>query len=74
MVCSHLSKKVVLFMDNNSSLWGKKLNDILIAEPESALKLPKDVQIIIANEMHYEDIRKQLIDIGIEEKRLHVFA
>lgn len=71
-ICS-LDKKVVAFADNNTALWDKSLNNVRIYQPKELAGLSDDLGIVIANEAHYADIHKQLIEMGISADRLFVF-
>lgn len=68
-----LGKQVLLFMDNNSELWGKTLNGVRIDRPEAALDLDDDVHIVIANEAYHDMIKEQLIELGVSEERLLLY-
>ena len=67
------NKNILCFLDNKESLWGGKINEILIKSPDEALKLSSDTYIVIANEAHYNDMRDQLVRMGISTDRLIVF-
>ena len=68
-----LGKRVLLFMDNNSELWGKTLNGVRIDRLEAALDLDDDVHIVIANEAYHDAIKEQLIELGVSEERLLLY-
>lgn len=65
-------KEIVMFLDNNPTLQGKRLNGIPIAAPDDILYLPEDADIIIANEAHYGSMKEQLIRCGVPEERMHI--
>jgi len=50
--------------DNNSSIWGSDFEGLKIHSPEDLKSLDKDVAIFICN-IYYEEISKQLRDMGI---------
>ncbi len=66
-------KKICCFFDNNSELWGKKINGVEIKSPDESISIPSKVNIIISNEAYHDKIKAQLLEIGIEEDRLFVY-
>lgn len=50
--------------DNNEKIWGTTFEGLEIKNPEELKKLPKDCAIFICN-IYYEEIEKQLCDMGI---------
>ena len=67
------SKNVVCFFDNNSDLLGKTLNGLQIKHPNLAMQLPKDVSVVVANEAHFNEMRDQLLNLGIDIERIVIF-
>ena len=65
-------KEIVMFLDNNPVLQGKRLNGIPIAAPDDVLHLPEDATVIIANEAHYGSMKEQLIRCGVPEERIRI--
>ena len=57
-------------VDNNSSLWGTEKSGIPICNPQSILKLQEDERIIILCNGYYEEIARQLDDMGIHQYEL----
>ncbi|MFC0271928.1 FkbM family methyltransferase [Metabacillus herbersteinensis] len=55
------------FVDNDSSKWNKKLNEHIILPPDTLLKENKNDLVVIVASMYYEEISKQLIEMGFEE-------
>ncbi len=77
LACQWLEKRqysVLSFMDNSSELWGKRINGILIRNPEEIPLLGKHVKYLVASTLYYQDIVKQLSESGIEKGRIAVFA
>ena len=64
---------VVAFLDNNQELWGRKLEGVNIIPVGVVRSLSDLIHIIIANEEYFEEMRQQLLELGIEEKRIHIF-
>ena len=58
--------------DNNESLWGERESDVIIHRP---VKLGEDTDYIIAidNVVARDEVRTQLIDLGIEEKNIYIY-
>lgn len=59
--------------DNSSNLIGKYKENYLINSVEEMLNCYRgnlSIKWLIANRKHYEDIKNQLIDLGIEENRI----
>ncbi len=67
------NKQVVGFFDNNEKLWGTCLNGIQISKVLKSQEVSDDIGIIIANEFHFMEIKKQLLDYGYSENRVMVF-
>ncbi len=60
--------EIMAFTDNNSLLWGQKLNDILIISPDKIQTFEYDNILIMS--IHVCDIYKQLRSLGVDEKRI----
>lgn len=65
-------KTVLSFYDNNSMLWGKTFNGILINNPEKITDINKDCIVIIANETYFNEIEQQIMKLGIQKERIIV--
>lgn len=50
--------------DNNSNIWGTMFEGLEIKSPEALKSIPKDCPVFICN-MYYDEIEKQLFDMGI---------
>lgn len=64
---------VLAYLDNDKELWRKKVNNIIIDSPDNASSFGEDVKYIIANENHFEAIRRQLIEYGINDRQIYVY-
>lgn len=60
--------EIMAFTDNNSLLWGQKLNDILIISPDKIQTFAYDNVLIMS--IHVCDIYNQLRSLGVDEKRI----
>ena len=68
----HLYKiKLNAFCDNSSDKQGKFIDDIPILSPSDAIEMYPDSQFIIANKNHCDDIKKQLLDLGVTDKSIY---
>jgi hypothetical protein len=58
--------------DNNKTLWNISKYDLTIYQPvECVVKFP-ECTYIIANKRNSQDVYKQLLDLGIEEKNIYI--
>jgi sugar phosphate isomerase/epimerase len=55
----------VFAVDNNASLWGTEKMGIPICNPEAILEIQEEDRIVILCNAYYEEIAKQLSDMGI---------
>lgn len=62
------------FMDNNRELWGTGIDDLLIKSPESIEEMPEDTKYVIATGQYSEEIRKQLMDMGIVDENICIYV
>ena len=62
---------VLCFVDNDSKLWGSEKYGIKIKDPDE-LRNIENVAVIIGTNNNTDEIKKQLLSIGIEEKNLFV--
>lgn len=66
LVKSH--EEVIALIDNNSTLWGSRIDNCLVYKPEDLKSLTYD-KIILMSRKSY-DMEKQLLEMGIDEKRI----
>lgn len=64
---------VVAFCDNDKNKWGNTINNILVISPNSLTDVNENIKIVITTK-HYEDIKLQLIEMGINEDRIICFG
>ncbi len=50
--------------DNDKAIWGTEFCGLMVKSPESLRELPEDCAIFICN-VYYEEIRTQLLEMGI---------
>ncbi|PJJ31126.1 sugar phosphate isomerase/epimerase family protein [Lacrimispora celerecrescens] len=60
----------VFAVDNNACIWGTEKLGIPICNPETLLEVPEDERIVILCNAYYEEIAKQLNDMGINHYEL----
>ena len=60
----------MLFRSNNKSLWGRQINHITVEPPQKAGMFPASVKYIVANELHFGDIKTQLLNWGIPDENI----
>lgn len=56
--------QVDFLCDNSSKMWGKKVDDVEIISPERLAEM-KDHALVFISSQYYDDIYKQLTEIGI---------
>lgn len=64
------------FMDNNKTLWGSQINGNIIETPEKAMiweKQGNTPKYLIANELHYNEIRNQLLALGVRDGNIGIY-
>lgn len=67
------SKHVITcFMDNNSDLWGKMIDETPIVDPKECTNYAEEF-FVVANEKYYLEIVNQLCDNGISRDRIIIF-
>jgi len=58
--------KVGFFCDNNPDRWNKNFNRLKILSPAQLATKKEEVMVYISSNNYYEDIHRQLMDMGIE--------
>ena len=61
------------FMDNDSSKWDKAIDNVIILSPEKIRNQEKNTKYIVANNLHWLDIKNQISEFGISEENISVF-
>lgn len=64
--------KAIAFIDNRTELQGEKFNGIIIESPTEISKYSYDY-IIISKAVYDQEMRKQLLELGVEEKKIITF-
>ena len=66
---------VAAYCDNNRALQGKKLQNLIVLTPEEAVhRAPDGYYLIAAGKNSREKMKVQLLEMGIEEKRIGFFS
>lgn len=60
--------KIIAFVDNNSSLWGKTLDGIVIDNPENVVNYMFDRILLMSKSA--DEMRQQLLTLKIDQKRI----
>lgn len=66
-------RKAVAYMDNSRKLWGTIIDEILVLEPKIYEKFINNTKYIVANETYYEEIREQLLQLGVREEDICIY-
>lgn len=66
-------KKLEAFWDNNKALEGQKLNGVIIRQVLNPQEVPAGTQILIANELYYDEMMNQLIHYGFDKKSIWIY-
>ncbi|MBP3818919.1 MAG: glycosyltransferase family 2 protein [Butyrivibrio sp.] len=62
--------KVVAVCDNNTEKWGKTFYSTVVTDPKEIIEKENQAGIVIASMKYSDQIYKQLIDLGIPDKRI----
>lgn len=54
---------IISFLDNNTDLWGKTIDGVIIENPAKASENNSDVRYIVANEKFADEIESQLMSL-----------
>lgn len=63
-------QNIAAFMDNDSKLWGTVLEGIPVLKPQLC---QGDVKYIIGSEAYFDDIREQLLGLGVRKDDIGVY-
>jgi len=70
----HFEKRHIgCITDNDRNLWSTDLCGHKIYPPEKAVKKYSDALYVVANKFHAQEIKQQLKDLGIQEKRIYIY-
>lgn len=70
---NHLEGKILAFCDNDAMKQGMEYFNEKILSPEEANKTYPNANFIIANAKYYNDIRRQLLKLGVGNDRIIIF-
>lgn len=65
-------EKTAAFSDNAKEKWGMVLNGIRIIEPKEIAEKYQNILIIVASMLYSEEIRRQLLEMGIKEDDIYI--
>lgn len=65
-------EKTAAFSDNAKEKWGLLLNGIRIIEPKEIIEKYQHVLVLIASMLYSEEIRQQLLKMGIKEENIYL--
>lgn len=65
--------EVLNFCDNNSKLWGTKVDGKSVKSVDTCVEYSEDVCFIIANKKYQDDIKQQLLCLGIKSTRVFAY-
>ena len=64
------NKEISVGIDNDSGKWNNAWNGIQILSPEEGVRRYPDAVYVIANVVHFREMKEQLENMGIEEKNV----
>ncbi len=64
---------VKAYCDNGESKWGTKVSGFKVFSPRDVIITYPDACYVIANKNHSEDIKKQLLEFGIQNSQIVVY-
>lgn len=70
---NHLENKVLAFCDNDEKKQGMHFANKKILSPEEASRTYSNANFIIANARYYNDIKRQLLKLGMSNDRIIIF-
>lgn len=70
---SKCPETAVAYCDNNSQLWGHKVQGTKVLSPDKAVEQYPEAVYVIANLKSAESIEKQLQEMGIVDRRIHFY-
>ena len=62
----NLNINVIAMSDNNMHRWGKKINEIDVISPKQIQENYIDIPVLIAVDLNFPFIRKQLNELGVQ--------
>lgn len=63
----------VAICDNNRNLWGQNIQSIDVLSPDTCVNKYKNTMFLIANKNYYEDIKCQLLNMGVDSNLIYEF-
>lgn len=65
--------QVEAFMDNDNQKWDKTIDGVRILNPKEVSSKAQDTRYIVANNLHSQNMKFQLIQSGIEAEHICIF-
>ena len=59
---------IVAFTDNDKSKWGEEYRGVMVREIDKILDDDRNIFWIISNQIHYEEVRLQILSYGFSEQ------
>lgn len=63
--CCFEDENVVAILDNNKSIWGKKIDNVNVYAPEWITTLDYDAICIMAGHKYAQEMKEQLVSLGV---------
>ena len=70
---TYAEDRVLCLTDNARTLWGTKCNGYQVLSPEEAVERYPHALFVVANKLWAEEIKKQLIGMGVEAEQMLVY-
>lgn len=67
-------ENIIYFCDNDSQKWGQYIDGIEVVSPKFLQTNFDNVNYIVANKYHSEDIRKQLNLLGVSDEKICIYC
>ena len=68
-----LGYNIIAFVDNDENKWERSIDSIKIDKPDFIDAEDESIKVIIANNLHAEEMRKQLQELNINSRRVCFF-
>lgn len=67
------SYSIEAFLDNDANKWNKLLHGVEILNPEEVHNRKSETRYIVANNLHSQEMKKQLLEYGVAEEHICIF-
>ncbi len=65
---------ILAFIDNDQSLWKNTIDGFLVSSPQQIVGIAECAKYLIANEQHSGEMKRQLLDLGVEEEDICIYV